>query len=235
VIRAVLVAATALALAGCTPGPAAVAGPPAPILSRQDGERLLLQADAALATAYRDARPDGLPPVFGGAALGFEQRRVDEQGRRGESRQEHDVKRRVVHWSAGPGGGEGVLELSPTTATVYGDERYADRLEDPSPAGRARARRLMEGTKAEAIEWLSGNDFTVYLADTEQSANYRGCDYSGRTALVVGSERYGISAAWYEPGFGRIGIPMLGAADSLNVAVSASVLLYEARARKNGW
>ena len=26
----------------------------------------------------------------------------------------------------------------PTTATVYGDERYADRLEDPGPAGRAR-------------------------------------------------------------------------------------------------
>jgi TrmH family RNA methyltransferase len=28
---------------------------------------------------------------------------------------------------------------------------------------------------------------------------------------------------------------MLGTADSLNVSVSASVLLYEARARKNGW
>jgi RNA methyltransferase, TrmH family len=87
----------------------------------------------------------------------------------------------------------------------------------------------------EAIDWLSGNDFTVYLADTDQSANYRGCDYRGRTALVVGSERYGISPAWYGAGFSRIGIPMLGSADSLNVAVSASVLLYEARARKSGW
>jgi uncharacterized protein (DUF885 family) len=45
---------------------------------------------------------------------------------------------------------EAVLELNPTTATVYGDERYADRLEDPSPGGRARARRLMERTRAEA-------------------------------------------------------------------------------------
>ena len=36
---------------------------------------------------------------------------------------------------------EAILELNPTTATVYGDERYADRLEDPSPAGRAKARR----------------------------------------------------------------------------------------------
>jgi uncharacterized protein (DUF885 family) len=45
---------------------------------------------------------------------------------------------------------EGILELSPTTATFYGDERYNDRLEDPGPDGRARARRLMERTAAEA-------------------------------------------------------------------------------------
>ena len=45
---------------------------------------------------------------------------------------------------------EAILELNPTTATVYGDERYDDRLEDPSPAGRAKARALMERTKAEA-------------------------------------------------------------------------------------
>jgi len=47
---------------------------------------------------------------------------------------------------------EAVLELNPTTATLYGDERYADRLEDPSPAGRARVRALMERTAREAAE-----------------------------------------------------------------------------------
>jgi RNA methyltransferase, TrmH family len=88
---------------------------------------------------------------------------------------------------------------------------------------------------ADAIAWLRGNQFTVYLADTEESINYRDCDYQGRTAIVVGSERYGVSAPWHQAGFARIGIPMLGAADSLNVSVSASVLLYEARARKNRW
>jgi uncharacterized protein (DUF885 family) len=45
---------------------------------------------------------------------------------------------------------ESILELNPTLATQYGDERYADRLEDPSPKGRAKARRLMEKTLAEA-------------------------------------------------------------------------------------
>ena len=44
---------------------------------------------------------------------------------------------------------ESVLELSPTTATVYGDERYADRLEDPGEAGRAKTRAVMERTLAE--------------------------------------------------------------------------------------
>ena len=54
---------------------------------------------------------------------------------------------------------ESFLELNPTTATFYGDHRYADRLEDPSPAGRARMRALMERTAADAaaipVEGLS--------------------------------------------------------------------------------
>ena len=45
---------------------------------------------------------------------------------------------------------ESILELNPTTATFYGDDRYADRLEDPSAAGRAEARALMERTAADA-------------------------------------------------------------------------------------
>jgi uncharacterized protein (DUF885 family) len=69
---------------------------------------------------------------------------------------------------------ESILELNPTTATVYGDERYADRLEDPSPAGRAKARRLMEQTKAEAeaiapeglsVEDRITRDMLIVIAD----------------------------------------------------------------------
>jgi tRNA G18 (ribose-2'-O)-methylase SpoU len=88
---------------------------------------------------------------------------------------------------------------------------------------------------ADAIAWLGRHAFTVYLADTDDSENYRGCDYRGHTAVVVGSERYGISPAWQADGFRRVGIPMLGTADSLNVAISAAVLLYEARAQMSGW
>jgi uncharacterized protein (DUF885 family) len=45
---------------------------------------------------------------------------------------------------------ESILELNPTLATVYGDERYGDRLEDPSAEGRAKLRALMDATLAAA-------------------------------------------------------------------------------------
>lgn len=88
---------------------------------------------------------------------------------------------------------------------------------------------------SDAICWLRTRRFTVYLADTDEGRSYRTLDYTGRTALVVGSERYGITKPWYQHDFARVGVPMLGYADSLNVSVSASVLLYEARAHKDGW
>lgn len=87
----------------------------------------------------------------------------------------------------------------------------------------------------DAAGWLDERGFTVLLADTDEAVNYRRADYSGRTALVVGSERYGVSKPWYGRGYPRVAVPMLGAGDSLNVSVSASILLYEARARKSSW
>jgi uncharacterized protein (DUF885 family) len=45
---------------------------------------------------------------------------------------------------------ESILELQPTTATMYGDERYADRLEDPSETGRAKALALWRSARREA-------------------------------------------------------------------------------------
>ena len=49
---------------------------------------------------------------------------------------------------------DGILDLSPITATVLGYERGADKLDDPGPEGRDRARRLYRQTleRADAIE-----------------------------------------------------------------------------------
>lgn len=89
---------------------------------------------------------------------------------------------------------------------------------------------------AEAMRWLDDRGFTVYLATTNPDAMpYRTMRFGRRTALVIGNERRGISRPWHERGYHQVTVPMLGTADSLNVSVCASILLYEARAQAAGW
>ena len=55
-----------------------------------------------------------------------------------------------------------------------------------------------------------------------------GADLSGPTAIVVGSEARGLPPAWLERADVRVRIPMFGRADSLNVSISAAIIVYEA-------
>jgi RNA methyltransferase, TrmH family len=88
----------------------------------------------------------------------------------------------------------------------------------------------------EVAAWLDEHGFEVVLADPRATRTYRDCGYRGpRTAVVVGSEGRGPSAVWSERHVTPVSIPMLGDADSLNVAASAAILLFEARARRAGW
>jgi TrmH family RNA methyltransferase len=89
--------------------------------------------------------------------------------------------------------------------------------------------------RATALEWLAANGFRIYLADTEAAARYTDVGFAPRTALVLGNERYGIGPDWYVESAQRVQIPMLGVADSLNVSISAAVLLYAARAQLSVW
>jgi TrmH family RNA methyltransferase len=89
---------------------------------------------------------------------------------------------------------------------------------------------LTFGTVAEARAGLVDAGFTTYVADPAGATPYRSAGLgAGRTAVVVGSEGDGVSDEW-RAGLTRVSIPMRGRADSLNVAASAAVLLFEARA-----
>src|SRR4051794_26503544 len=90
---------------------------------------------------------------------------------------------------------------------------------------------LSYATVAAARTDLDAAGFTAYVADPAGATPYRSAGLGrGRTAVVVGSESDGVDPAWRE-GLTRVAIPMRGRADSLNVAASAAVLLFEARAR----
>jgi TrmH family RNA methyltransferase len=85
---------------------------------------------------------------------------------------------------------------------------------------------------AEARRDLAAAGFTSYVADPAASVAYLDVDYGHRkVALVVGSEGDGVAPEWRTPDLTRVSIPMRGRADSLNVAASASILLFDARAR----
>jgi RNA methyltransferase, TrmH family len=74
--------------------------------------------------------------------------------------------------------------------------------------------------------------FAVYVADPSAERDYRQTSYGpGRLAIVVGSEGKGVAPGWSVADLDRVAIPMAGHADSLNVAASAAVLLFDARGR----
>jgi tRNA G18 (ribose-2'-O)-methylase SpoU len=83
----------------------------------------------------------------------------------------------------------------------------------------------------EARRDLAAAGFTAYVADPAAAAPYLDVDYARKVAIVVGSEGDGVAAEWRTPDLARVSIPMRGTADSLNVAASASILLFDARAR----
>jgi TrmH family RNA methyltransferase len=79
---------------------------------------------------------------------------------------------------------------------------------------------------------LAAAGFTTYVADPAGAVDYRDVGYEHRkVAIVVGSEGSGVAAEWRTPDLTHVSIPMRGCADSLNVAVSASILLFDAAAR----
>lgn len=79
-----------------------------------------------------------------------------------------------------------------------------------------------------APAWLGEHDVRIVLATPEAERPYWDADYSGAVALVVGNERYGIGDAWRRAADEAVSIPLPGPADSLNVAVAAAVVLFEA-------
>ncbi|MBO4446952.1 MAG: RNA methyltransferase [Bacteroidales bacterium] len=89
-------------------------------------------------------------------------------------------------------------------------------------------------SSADAIAFLKARGIRILTAQLQDSVPYYGTDMTAGTAIIAGSEASGLSEAWREAADSHILIPMLGIADSLNVSVSAAILLYEARRQRNG-
>jgi TrmH family RNA methyltransferase len=72
-------------------------------------------------------------------------------------------------------------------------------------------------------------DRRVYLADGNGNTRYDCADWSGRWAIIIGSEAHGAGSEARRLAHQLIAIPMAAQTESLNASAAASIILFEAR------
>lgn len=72
----------------------------------------------------------------------------------------------------------------------------------------------------------------MYAAALDDNVDYTSVDYKGKAAIVIGNEGNGLSRLAIQSSTGTVKIPMSGQIESLNAAVSAAIILYEARRQR---
>jgi TrmH family RNA methyltransferase len=83
------------------------------------------------------------------------------------------------------------------------------------------------------LHWLREHGLRIVAAKVDAARLHTDADLTGPLAIVLGNEASGLSDAWAAPDVESLRLPMLGVADSLNVAVAGAVILYEARRQRD--
>ncbi|MNX26974.1 23S rRNA (uridine(2479)-2'-O)-methyltransferase [compost metagenome] len=91
---------------------------------------------------------------------------------------------------------------------------------------------IATGTTSEIIAFLKEKKINFYCATLQNSNPYYVEDYTGPTALVVGTEATGLTQEWRDAATQNIIIPMQGEIDSMNVSVAAAILIFEAKRQR---
>lgn len=90
-------------------------------------------------------------------------------------------------------------------------------------------------TTAVALDWLRAHGIPLVAATPDTATEHTGIDYRGPVAVAVGAEKTGLTDEVLAAADHRVRIPMVGRANSLNVATSAAIIVYEAvRQRRRG-
>lgn len=82
-------------------------------------------------------------------------------------------------------------------------------------------------TSQSLIRWLKQHRIAILAATPSASQEFTAVDMKQPLAIALGTEQLGLSDAWMQQADLQVSIPMKGAADSLNVAMAATLLLYE--------
>ncbi|MEA1785092.1 RNA methyltransferase [Arenibacter sp. GZD96] len=93
---------------------------------------------------------------------------------------------------------------------------------------------IATGSTAALIDFLIQKNISIFCASLDASDIYTATDFTKPTAIVVGTEADGLTTDWLTHATQNIVIPMQGEIDSMNVSVSAAILIFEAK-RQRGW
>jgi TrmH family RNA methyltransferase len=91
---------------------------------------------------------------------------------------------------------------------------------------------IVMGTSEEIIQYLKEQEVKIYCAALSASKNYIATDFTQSSAIVVGTEATGLTPLWLKNASQNIIIPMQGQIDSMNVSVSAAILIFEAKRQR---
>lgn len=86
---------------------------------------------------------------------------------------------------------------------------------------------VIEAASVETLAFLRKKKVKIVAATPSASQFFTEADLRGAVAILVGTEQLGLSPLWMEAADTSVKIPMLGTADSLNVATATTLLLYE--------
>lgn len=93
---------------------------------------------------------------------------------------------------------------------------------------------VIEASGDETLQWLRDNNVKILAATPAADALFTETDMTGPLAIAVGTEQLGLSERWMSQAASQVKIPMHGVADSLNVAMATTLLLYEALRQRHG-
>ena len=80
--------------------------------------------------------------------------------------------------------------------------------------------------------WFKRNNLWIIAATPDADRLYTEADMVRPCAILMGSEHAGLDGEWLNSADDRVRLPAAGQADSINVAMAASVMLFEARRQR---
>jgi TrmH family RNA methyltransferase len=87
---------------------------------------------------------------------------------------------------------------------------------------------IVEADNASALEWLKSKKLRILAATPSAELSYTDVDLREPIAIAIGTEDEGLTDFWLSNADVKVKIPMMGKVNSLNVSVSAALIVYEA-------